>query len=225
MFKRPKSKHRRSSRLNRAVKRAAIIGTAMAIPAVGMGTVSAEAASVETWNRLAQCESGGNWQINTGNGYSGGLQFASSTWRAFGGGSYSARADLASKAEQITVAERVLGAQGWGAWPACSRKLGLSSADKGGRPGVSAAKPKRSVAAKPKRSSLAGSGRATRSYVRTVKWTTKRADYVVRSGDTLGRIAARYDVDGGWRALYKRNRQVVGANPNMIYPGQRLDVR
>jgi LysM repeat protein len=74
------------------------------------------------WDRLAQCESGGNWSINTGNGYSGGLQFAPGTWQAYGG---SGSAHNASRAEQIRVAQRVLAAQGWGAWPACSAKLGL----------------------------------------------------------------------------------------------------
>jgi LysM repeat protein len=74
------------------------------------------------WDRLAQCESGGNWSINTGNGYSGGLQFAPGTWRANGG---TGSAHNASRAEQIRVAERVLASQGWGAWPACSSKLGL----------------------------------------------------------------------------------------------------
>ena len=74
------------------------------------------------WDKLAQCESTGNWSINTGNGFSGGLQFTKSTWRAFGG---EGPAHQASREEQIVVAERVLAEQGWGAWPACSRKLGL----------------------------------------------------------------------------------------------------
>ena len=74
------------------------------------------------WDRLAQCESGGNWSINTGNGYSGGLQFSAGTWRANGG---SGSAHNASRAEQIRVAERVRASQGWGAWPACSSGLGL----------------------------------------------------------------------------------------------------
>jgi LysM repeat protein len=74
------------------------------------------------WDRLARCESGGNWGTNTGNGYSGGLQFAPGTWRANGG---TGSAHNASRAEQIRVAERVRASQGWGAWPACSSKLGL----------------------------------------------------------------------------------------------------
>jgi LysM repeat protein len=79
-------------------------------------------ASGGVWDRLAQCESGGNWGISTGNGYSGGLQFSAGTWAANGG---SGSAHNASRAEQIRVAERVRASQGWGAWPARSAKLGL----------------------------------------------------------------------------------------------------
>lgn len=97
---------------------------------------SADAASTKTWDRLALCESSGRWNINTGNGYYGGLQFGPSTWREFGGRKFARRADLATRVEQITVAERVLKVQGWGAWPACSRKLGLTKADALGTPDV-----------------------------------------------------------------------------------------
>ena len=75
------------------------------------------------WDAVARCESGGNWSINTGNGYYGGLQFSSSTWLGYGGGAYAPRADLASKSQQIAVAEKVLAAQGKGAWPTCGRGL------------------------------------------------------------------------------------------------------
>jgi LysM repeat protein len=89
----------------------------------GRATVTRSAsAGGSVWDRLAQCESGGNWGINTGNGYSGGLQFAQGTWAANGG---SGSAHNASRAEQIRVAERVRASQGWGAWPACSARLGL----------------------------------------------------------------------------------------------------
>lgn len=99
--------------------------------AVGAAAVmlapNASAASDADWDRLAQCESGGNWHINTGNGYYGGLQFSQSTWEAHGGTEFAPRADLASREQQIVVAERVLASQGWGAWPACSAQLGLNS--------------------------------------------------------------------------------------------------
>lgn len=87
----------------------------------------AAAAPDSDWDRLAQCESGGNWAINTGNGYHGGLQFSPSTWNAYGGQQYAAFAFQASREQQIAVAEKVLAGQGWGAWPSCSSRLGLSA--------------------------------------------------------------------------------------------------
>src|SRR5699024_8311889 len=88
---------------------------------------TASAAPDSDWDRLAECESGGNWSINTGNGYHGGLQFSASTWQAHGGGEFAPTADPAPREEQIVVAERTLASQGWGAWPACSSQLGLNS--------------------------------------------------------------------------------------------------
>ena len=79
-------------------------------------------ASGSVWDKIAQCESGGNWSINTGNGFYGGLQFTLSTWHAYGG---SGMPNHASRAQQIAVAKKVQAAQGWGAWPACTSKLGL----------------------------------------------------------------------------------------------------
>jgi hypothetical protein len=104
-----------------------LAATVALVSALGAVLVStpAEAASLRTWKRLAQCESGGRWHINTGNGYYGGLQFSSSTWRAFGGRKYARNAHRATRREQIRVAEKVLRVQGWGAWPSCSSRLGL----------------------------------------------------------------------------------------------------
>jgi LysM repeat protein len=79
-------------------------------------------ASGSVWDRLAQCESGGNWAINTGNGFYGGLQFTLSSWQAVGGSGYP---NQASREEQIMRAEKLLAMQGWGAWPACTAKLGI----------------------------------------------------------------------------------------------------
>ncbi|MDO4910541.1 MAG: DUF3235 domain-containing protein [Corynebacterium sp.] len=100
----------------------ALAGTSIA------GAPSAEAAPDSDWDRLAQCESSGNWAINTGNSFYGGLQFTKSTWEGFGGTMYAPYAHLATREQQIVIAERVLAGQGWGAWPACSKKLGLTSA-------------------------------------------------------------------------------------------------
>jgi hypothetical protein len=80
------------------------------------------------WDRLAQCEAGGNWATNTGNGFGGGLQFmhqrSYSTWLSFGGGEFAPHPWEASREQQIVVAERVLASSGWRAWPGCSRKFG-----------------------------------------------------------------------------------------------------
>lgn len=100
----------------------ALVGTGLS--AIGAGT--ADAAPVNVWDAVARCESGNNWKINTGNGFYGGLQFTSGTWRAYGGTRYASRADLASKAQQIQIAEKVLAAQGPGAWPVCSARAGLT---------------------------------------------------------------------------------------------------
>ena len=82
-------------------------------------------ANGSVWDSLAQCEAGGNWAINTGNGFSGGLQFTPSTWLAYGGGQYAPQAHLATREQQIAVASKVQAGQGWGAWPACTAELGL----------------------------------------------------------------------------------------------------
>lgn len=77
------------------------------------------------WDALAQCESGGNWAINTGNGYYGGLQFSLGTWQGYGGGEFAAYPHDATREQQITVAERLRAARGYQPWPACRVKLGL----------------------------------------------------------------------------------------------------
>jgi LysM repeat protein len=166
--------------------------------AVGLLAVEASPASATpnvNWDAVAQCESGGNWRINTGNGYYGGLQFSRGTWRAHGGGKYSSTANLASKNEQIAVAERVLRNQGIGAWPTCGRH-GLTKARK-----ATSVSPYRLA-------SYNTSLKAPRSYV-------------VRRGDTLSGIAARYHVKGGWKALYRTNASRL-SSPNRLRVGQRL---
>lgn len=86
---------------------------------------AASVASGSVWDALAKCESGGNWAINTGNGFTGGLQFLTSTWLAYGGGAYAPTAAGATREEQIEIAKKVQARSGWGAWPACTAKLGL----------------------------------------------------------------------------------------------------
>ncbi|WP_281164113.1 transglycosylase family protein [Demetria terragena] len=88
---------------------------------------SAEAHDVRgVWDDVADCESGENWSINTGNGYYGGLQFSASTWSGFGGKTYGTTANKATRSEQIIIAKKVLEKQGPGAWPTCSKRAGLT---------------------------------------------------------------------------------------------------
>jgi uncharacterized protein YabE (DUF348 family) len=99
-----------------------LIGTKESSSGGSSGGSAPSVASGSAWDRLAQCESGGNWHINTGNGYYGGLQFSLSTWHAYGG---SGLPSSHSREEQIAIAKKVQAAAGWGQWPACSRKAGL----------------------------------------------------------------------------------------------------
>ncbi|MEH0637733.1 transglycosylase family protein [Streptomyces bottropensis] len=122
-------RHRRyqPNRINRASLTVTAGGAGMALPLIGTGV--AEAADAETWDKVAACESTNDWNINSGNGYYGGLQFSQSTWEAFGGTAYAARADLATKEQQIAIAEKVLDGQGPDAWPVCSGRAGLTIGD------------------------------------------------------------------------------------------------
>ena len=114
----PREVSRGSRNLARVVRVITAGAVVAGTPFLFAGT--AHAASDETWDQLAKCEAGGRWNANTGNGFSGGLQFTASTWRANGG---KGSAHNASREEQIRVAERVLASQGWKAWPACSKKI------------------------------------------------------------------------------------------------------
>lgn len=112
--------------MNRIYARVLTVAALLAATVLGVvSVVPAEASQASVWTRLAQCESGGNWHINTGNGYYGGLQFAHRTWQGFGGGQYGYNAHQASRNEQILIAQRTLAEQGWGAWPTCSRRIGV----------------------------------------------------------------------------------------------------
>ncbi|AOW94991.1 resuscitation-promoting factor [Rhodococcus sp. WMMA185] len=120
-------RHRKPSNTGRNVAKVAVTSAIMGVAGAAFSG-TANAAPDSDWDRLAQCESGGNWAINTGNGYQGGLQFSPTTWSGHGGGEYAATAHQATREQQIVVAERVLESQGWGAWPSCSSSLGLTSA-------------------------------------------------------------------------------------------------
>ncbi|MFF6996892.1 transglycosylase family protein [Streptomyces sp. NPDC008313] len=219
-----RGRHRRyqPNRINRASLTVTAGGAGMALPLIAPGV--AHAADVSTWNKVAACESSGNWSINTGNGYYGGLQFTQSTWAAYGGKVYAQRADLATRDQQIAVAEKVLKGQGPGAWPVCSARAGLTRG--GGTPGVhpdahpAPSSPRPAAASKP------------RHTVRDVQPQTtpqsragKAEMYTVVRGDTLSGIADSRQVQGGWRGLYAANHEAVGDDPDLILPGQRLSLR
>ncbi|GAC68331.1 transglycosylase family protein [Gordonia soli] len=119
-------RHRKQTSTTKTIAKVALTGAVLGGGAAALGTGTANAATDSEWNQVAQCESGGNWAINTGNGYQGGLQFSPSTWAGHGGNQFAPSADQASKQEQIVVAERVLAGQGKGAWPVCG--TGLSGA-------------------------------------------------------------------------------------------------
>jgi murein DD-endopeptidase MepM/ murein hydrolase activator NlpD len=204
------------SRKSRFALTAGIAGAAIITPIVG--ATSASAASVSTWDKVAMCESSGNWHINTGNGFYGGVQFTQSTWNEFGGQQYAPRADLATKDQQIAIAEKVLAVQGPGAWPVCSIKAGLT---KGGpAPAVSTATSTKQQAATSAAASSSAAAQTETKQVTTT--TTANGSYTVKSGDTLYKIATNNKVAGGWQKLYEVNRSVVGSNPNHLSVGLKL---
>ncbi|MFD9818750.1 transglycosylase family protein [Streptomyces violascens] len=218
-----RGRHRRyqPSRINRASLTVTAGGAGIALPLIGAG--AADAASVDVWNKVAACESTNNWHINTGNGYYGGLQFSQSTWEAYGGRQYAARADLASRDQQIAIAEKVLKGQGPGAWPVCSGEAGLTRG--GAAPQLTTASKGRTEI-KPKAAPAAPKSPAPPAKKAEPPSPTKvpgqRESYTVVHGDSLSTIAERERVQGGWPKLYAENRTVVGANPDLIRPGQHL---
>ncbi|MFM9377584.1 transglycosylase family protein [Gordonia sp. VNK21] len=112
-----------TSTTTKTFAKVALTGAVLGGGAAVLGGGHASAATDSEWNQVAQCESGGNWHINTGNGYYGGLQFSQSTWAAHGGTAFAPSAHQASKEQQIAVAEKVLATQGKGAWPTCGTVL------------------------------------------------------------------------------------------------------
>ncbi|MFG1664834.1 transglycosylase family protein [Streptomyces sp. Y7] len=214
-----RGRHRRyqPNRINRASLTVTAGGAGMALPLIGTGV--AHAADVDTWNKVAACESTSRWHVNTGNGFYGGLQFAQSTWEAYGGTRYAARADLASKDQQIAVAEKVLDGQGPGAWPVCSERAGLTRG--GDTPDIRPAGTPNKTPEKTSKTSVQDVQPQTTPQSRA----GKAEMYTVVRGDTLSEIAESQEVKGGWRGLYAANRKAIGADPDLILPGQRLAVR
>ncbi|MFD0277437.1 transglycosylase family protein [Kitasatospora sp. NPDC127111] len=232
-------------------------GVVAALPVAGLVTAtSASAAPTSSWDAVAQCESGGNWSISTGNGFYGGLQFTPSTWAAYGGTAYAPQANRATREQQISVAEKVLASQGPGAWPVCSAKAGLS---KGGAPAAvdapapapaaraanpkpanpKPAAPKNQQQAKPAQAQPAQKSAKSSPKPSTPKSPSGKSQdaarpstptapatnasggsYTVKSGDTLSDIAAKFGTDTA--SLYAKNVRTIGADPDLIFPGQTL---
>jgi resuscitation-promoting factor RpfA len=189
---------------------------------------SASAASPVNWDAIAKCESGGNWHINTGNGYYGGLQFNQGTWAGNGGKAYAARADLASRSQQIAVAEHLYARRGLSPWPVCGKKghSGATITPNGSAEhSTGGSKKAHKPSTTSKHSTTNKPSTTTKKSAPTTSTTTVgTGNYVVVGGDTLSGIATAHHVQGGWQALYERNKAVVGADPNLIFPGQHLTV-
>ncbi|CAL9512173.1 hypothetical protein SUDANB171_03648 [Streptomyces sp. enrichment culture] len=222
-----KGRHRRPSKPTRLAAAAGVTGAAVAIPLIG--ATGAQAASVDTWDAVAQCESGGDWSINTGNGYYGGLQFSNSSWAAAGGTQYAPQADQATKEQQIATAEQLLSMQGPGAWPVCGARAGLSAggpaAEVNPDAGATTEAPAPAQEA-PVEETPAPVEEAPAPAPQSTENTDESAPvasgdtYTVVSGDSLSKIAAAHGVS--WQQLYQQNKSVVGDDPNLIFPGQQL---
>jgi len=187
------------------------VAAAGGLAAVALATAgSASAATDAQWNKLAECESGGNWGINTGNGYYGGLQFSRTTWLAYGGGAFAPTANKASREQQISIAAKVAVGQGWGAW-GCAGRAGIYGAsptapgdDARGGDQVSRSAARKSLATNTAKGGSVGRGK-----------------HVVHSGETLSSIATANHIGGGWQQLFAANKGVL-KSPNTLRVGQVL---
>ena len=196
----------KNTKITRNIGRFLAIGAIAGAGLAAAGT-GANAADGGTWDALAQCESGGNWAINTGNGFSGGLQFTPSTWAAYGG---AGAPENATREQQIAVAENVQAGQGWGAWPSCAAQLGLSGgggAQYSPAPVQQAPLQQAPVQQAPAAIQIALSGET----------------YTIESGDTLSIIADKLGIQGGWETLYQANTDTV-IHPDLIFTGAVLQL-
>jgi len=251
-------RHRAPTTTGRTAAKLAVTSLVVGAPLTALAA-PASAATASQWDAVAQCESGGNYSINTGNGFYGGLQFTLSTWAAYGG---TGAPQNASKSAQIAVAERVLAGQGKGAWPVCGTGLGAANptpvqaqtrpapaaTPTRTAPTAPAATPTRTVPSAPPSVRSAPRvvaptvvGQSTRATVGTgdadgdaddftagaprattpSRGSAAARSYVVRSGDTLAKIAAAHQVRGGYQAIFALNRGTI-TNVNLIYPGETL---
>jgi nucleoid-associated protein YgaU len=207
---------------NTTIRTAARRGVTLAAVSLAGLALSATAAnastSTSTWDSLAQCESGGNWATNTGNGFSGGLQFSASTWAAYGG---TGSAADASREQQIAVAEQVQAAQGWGAWPSCASKLGLS----GGTTAVAPqSAPVQSVPVTQAPVAQPPAAPVVESVPQHAAPVALSGDtYTLEPGDTLSTAAEKLGIEGGWQSLADANLDTI-TNPDLVLAGQVLQL-
>ena len=210
-----------------------------------MSMPAANAVDGATWDALAQCESGGNWSINTGNGFYGGLQFTQQSWNGVG---MSGSPATATRAQQIEAGERLLAIQGWGAWPACSAKLGLYGKTGAAptytepttvaaqsqtqqtytAPAAQAAPAAPAVQAAPAAAeapAAPAAAPAVEAPAAPVAVAPKAAagTYTVVPGDSLSLIAAKLGVAGGYQAIAAANTDII-YNVDLIFPGQVLTI-
>ena len=214
-----------STAARRGVTLAAVSAASLALSATAANAATPTTTSASTWDALAQCESGGNWAINTGNGFSGGLQFTPQTWAAFGG---TGAPQDASRAQQIAVAEKVQATQGWGAWPACSAKLGLTGG--GGAPAPQIQPQSSTVQAAPVQApvqtapvSQAPVAEAPAQARHAAAVNVSGETYTVQEGDTLSKIADKLGIHGGWQHLADANADTI-SDPNLVFVGQVLQL-
>jgi nucleoid-associated protein YgaU len=211
----PRRRRRAAATIATTLGAAAILTTTFGTPAQAAGRY-------RVWDRVANCESSNRWQVNTGNGYYGGLQFSPSTWAAYHGHRYARQASGATRREQIEVARRVLAAQGPNAWPVCGPRAGLTRTS--GH--ATHARLPRHPGRRTHRHVHAHIRHHVRRHAHTrhLRAAARRHPlhtYRVRSGDTLSAIAHRHHIVGGWRALYRANRHRL-SSPNVLHVGQVL---
>lgn len=229
-----RGKHRKATAASRNIARVAVAGMAVGAP-LALATVPAQASSVN-WDAIAQCESGGNWSINTGNGYYGGLQFKPSTWRAYGG---EGMPHNASRSQQIAVAERVLDGQGINAWPVCGARGSSNAQYSGTNTGGNSQAP---ASGSQQQSTQSSSSQQQSTQQQSTQQRAESApqpqpapqpavakdnpegEYTVQEGDTLSKIAESEGITEGWKAVYELNQDFM-SNPNFIVPGQKLELK
>lgn len=210
-----RGKHRKLSPAVRHIARVAVAGIAVGTP-LAIAATPAQASSVN-WDAIAQCESGGNWSTNTGNGFYGGLQFTPGTWKAYGG---TGSPQNASREQQIQVAERILQGQGIGAWPVCGKRGGSSQSFTGTHTQGSTPQKKTTTPAPQRFTAVAPSATSAPSSA-GVPSSNPNGDYTVVSGDSLSKIASQLGTPGGWQHLQQLNTKYV-PNADLILVGQKI---